>query len=163
MKKSKFTEDQITYALRQAEIGTPVADVYRQLSISEASFQVWKKKYAKLSLTDLRELRKLRDENARLNRVVADLTLEKHIFSEVVPQPTVPGERWSMDFARDQKLHGLPFRMLTVVDQVSRESLLIGVDSLLAGHKVAAASERCLGERGADTWSSNSVKGVTFF
>jgi putative transposase len=84
MKKSRFTEEQIMYALRQAEGGTPVADVCRQLGVSEASFYIWKKKYAKLDLTELRELRQLRDENARLKRVVADLTLDKHILSEVV-------------------------------------------------------------------------------
>jgi len=76
MKKSRFTEEHILYALRQAEGGTPVADVCRQLGVSEASFYVWKKKYAKLSLTELRELRQLRDENAHLKRVVADLSLD---------------------------------------------------------------------------------------
>jgi putative transposase len=84
MKKSRFTEEQITYALRQADSGTPVADVCRQLGVSEASFYVWKKKYGELGLTELRELRQLRDENARLKRVVADLTLDKHILGEVV-------------------------------------------------------------------------------
>ncbi|MDH5262424.1 MAG: transposase, partial [Gammaproteobacteria bacterium] len=59
-------------------------DVCRQLGVSEASFYVWKKKYGKLGLTELKELRQLRDENARLKRVVADLTLDKHILGEVV-------------------------------------------------------------------------------
>ena len=76
--------EQIAYALRQAEGGTPVADVCRQLGVSEASFYLWKKKYAKLGLTEIRELRQLRDENARLKRLVADLTLDKHILGEVV-------------------------------------------------------------------------------
>lgn len=84
MKKSGFTEEQITFTLRQAESGAPVADVCRQLGVSEASFYVWEKKYGKLDLTELRELRQLRDENARLKRVVADLTLDKHILGEVV-------------------------------------------------------------------------------
>lgn len=84
MKRSRFTEEQISYALRQAESGTPVADVCRQLGVSEASFYVWKKKYGKLGLTELKELRQLRDENARLKRVVADLTLDKHMLGEVV-------------------------------------------------------------------------------
>jgi putative transposase len=84
VKKSRFTEEQIAYALRQAESGTPVVDVCRQLGVSEASFYVWKKKYGKLGVTELRELRQLRDENARLKRVVADLTLDKHILGEVV-------------------------------------------------------------------------------
>jgi putative transposase len=76
MKGKRFTDEQIAYALRQAEGGTPVADVCRQLGVSEASFYLWKKKYARLGLTEIRELRQLRDENARLKRLVADLTLE---------------------------------------------------------------------------------------
>ena len=84
MKKSRFTEEQITYALRQADSGTPVVDVCRQLSVSEATFYVWKKKYGKLGLSELREVRQLRDENARLKPLVADLTLDKHILSEVI-------------------------------------------------------------------------------
>jgi len=84
MKKSRYTEEQIAFALRQADGGTPVADVCRQMGVSEASFYVWKKKYGKLGLTELKELRQLRDENARLKRVVADLTLDKHILGEVV-------------------------------------------------------------------------------
>jgi putative transposase len=84
MKKSRYTEEQIAYALRQAESGTPVADVCRQMGVSEASFYVWKKKYGRLGLTEIRELRQLRDENARLKRLVADLTLDKHILGEVI-------------------------------------------------------------------------------
>ena len=84
MKKSRYTEEQIAFALRQAEGGTPVADVCRQMGVSEASFYVWKKKYGKLGITEIRELRQLRDENARLKRLVADLTLDKHILGEVI-------------------------------------------------------------------------------
>jgi putative transposase len=84
MKGKRFTDEQIAYALRQAEGETPVADVCRQLGVSEASFYLWKKKYAKLGLTEIRELRQLRDENARLKLLVADLTLDKHILGEVV-------------------------------------------------------------------------------
>ena len=84
MKGKRFTDEQIAYALRQAEGGTPVADVCRQLGVSEASFYLWKKKYAKMGLTEIRELRQLGDENARLKRLVADLTLDKHILGEVV-------------------------------------------------------------------------------
>ena len=84
MKKSRYTEEQIAFALRQAESGTPVADACRQMGVSEASFYVWKKKYGKLGLTEIRELRQLRDENARLKRLVADLTLDKHILGEVI-------------------------------------------------------------------------------
>lgn len=84
MKKSKFSEEQIAFALRQAEGGTPVPDVCRQMGVSEATFYVWKKKYGQLGLTEIRELRQLRDENARLKRLVADLTLDKHILGEVI-------------------------------------------------------------------------------
>ena len=84
MKRSRFSDEKIAYALRQAEGGTPVADVCRQMGVSEATFYVWKKKYGQLGLSELREMRQLRDENARLKRLVADLTLDKHILSEVL-------------------------------------------------------------------------------
>ena len=70
-KGKRYSEEQITYALRQAEGGTPVAEVCRQLGVSEASFYLWKKKYGKLGITEIRELRQLRDENTRLKRLVA--------------------------------------------------------------------------------------------
>ena len=84
MKKSKFTEEQVAYALRLAESGTPVADVCRQLGIAEATFYVWKKKYASLGVAEMRQLRQLSEENARLKRLVADLTLDKQILQEVI-------------------------------------------------------------------------------
>lgn len=61
-----------------------MVDVCRQLGASEASFYLWKKKYGKLGMTEIREMRQLRDENARLKRLVAELTLDKHILGEVV-------------------------------------------------------------------------------
>lgn len=84
MKKSRYTEEQIAYVLRQAEAGTPVSDVCRSVGISEATFYVWKKKYASLGVTELRKLRQLEAENSRLKRLVADLTLDKHILQEVI-------------------------------------------------------------------------------
>ena len=84
MKRSKFSEDQIAYALRQAESGTPVGDVCRQLGVSEATFYAWKKKYAHLGVSELRRLRQLEAENGRLKRLVADLTLDKHMLSEAL-------------------------------------------------------------------------------
>jgi len=84
MKRSKFSEEQVAYALRQAEAGTAVADVCRQLGISEATFYVWKKRYGHLGVSELRRVRQLEDENARLKRVVADLTLDKHMLAEAL-------------------------------------------------------------------------------
>jgi putative transposase len=84
MKRSKFSEEQVAYALRQVEAGTPVPDVCRQLGVSEATFYSWKKKYAHLGVSELRRLRQLEDENARLKRLVADLTLDKHMLSEAL-------------------------------------------------------------------------------
>jgi putative transposase len=69
-------------ALRQAEAGTPVGEVCRKLEITEATFYRWKRKFAGLGVTELRELRQLRDENRRLKRLVADLTLDKQILQE---------------------------------------------------------------------------------
>jgi putative transposase len=84
MKRSKFSEEQIAYALRQVESGTAPADVCRQLGVSEATFYIWKKKYAHLGVSELRRLRLLEEENARLKQVVADLTLDKHMLTEAL-------------------------------------------------------------------------------
>lgn len=84
MKNSRFTEEQIAYALRQVESGTPPADVCRQMGVSEATFYVWKKKYAHLGVSEWRKLRSLEDENTRLKRLVADLTLDKHMLAEAL-------------------------------------------------------------------------------
>ena len=84
MKKSKFSEEQIAYALRQAESGTAVADVCRQLGVSEATFYVWKKKFAHLGVSELRRIRSLEDENTCLKQAVRDLTLDKHMLAEAL-------------------------------------------------------------------------------
>ena len=74
--------------LRQAESGTPVADVCRQMGIAEATFDLWKKKYADLGVSELRKMRQLEEENSRLKRVVADLTLDKHVLQEALRKRT---------------------------------------------------------------------------
>lgn len=84
MKRSKFSEEQIAYVLRQVEGGTPVADACRQLGVSEATFYLWKKKYAHLGVSELRRLRQVEDENRRLKQLVADLTLDKHMLTEAL-------------------------------------------------------------------------------
>ena len=84
MKASKLSEEQIAYALRQAESGTAVADVCRQIGVSEATFYVWKKKFAHLGVSELRRMRQLEEENRRLKGLVADLSLDKHMPSEAL-------------------------------------------------------------------------------
>jgi putative transposase len=84
MKRSKFSEEQIVYAIRQAESGTSVGDLCRQLGVSDATFYAWKKKYAHLGVSELRRLRQLEEENNRLKRLVADLSLDKHMLSEAL-------------------------------------------------------------------------------
>ena len=84
MKRSKCTEEQIVYAIRQAEAGTPVGDLCRQLGVSDATFYAWTKKYAHLGVSELRRLRQLEEENSRLKRFVADLSLDKHMLSEAL-------------------------------------------------------------------------------
>lgn len=84
MKKSKFTEEQICFALRQAETGTRVAEVCRKMGISEATFYNWKKKYGGLGVSDLRRLKQLEEENRRLKQMVADLSLDKQMLQDVI-------------------------------------------------------------------------------
>jgi putative transposase len=81
MKRSKFSEEQIVYAIRQAESGTPVGDLCRQLGVSDATFYAWKKKYAHLGVSELCRLRPVEEENSRLKRLVADLSLDTHRLS----------------------------------------------------------------------------------
>ncbi len=84
MKKSKFTEEQIAFALKQAETGTRVEEVCRKLGISEATFYNWQKKYGGLGVSELRRLKQLEAENRRLKQMVADLSLDKHMLQDVI-------------------------------------------------------------------------------
>lgn len=98
MKTSKFTEEQVAYALRLSDAGTPVSDVCRQMGISEATFYVWRKKYADLGVAELRQLRPLTEKNAHLKRIVDPRAIprqhgallragEDHACKLVLPQP----------------------------------------------------------------------------
>ena len=84
MKKSRFTEEQIAFALRQAESGTAIQEITRKLGISEQTFYRWKKKYAGLGVAELRRLKQLEEENRKLKRLVADLSLDKQILQDVL-------------------------------------------------------------------------------
>jgi putative transposase len=84
MKKSRYTEEQIAFALRQAELGTPVKEVIRKMGISEQTFYRWKKKYGGLGTSELHRLKMLEEENRKLKQMVADLSLDKVMLQEVL-------------------------------------------------------------------------------
>lgn len=84
MKKSKFTEEQIAFALRQVETGTRVAEVCRKMGIAEATLYNWKKKFGGLGVSELRRLKQLEEENRKLKQLVADLSLDKQMLQDVV-------------------------------------------------------------------------------
>jgi putative transposase len=83
MKTSKFTDEQIAYALRQVEGGTQVGEVCRRLGISEQTFYRWKAKFGQMGVSELRKLRQL-EEESKLKQLVADLSLDKHMLQEVI-------------------------------------------------------------------------------
>ena len=82
--KRGHSEEEILRVLREAESGTTVVEVCRKHGISQQSFYLWKKKYSGLGLSELLELRQLREENGKLKRLVADLSLDRHILQEIV-------------------------------------------------------------------------------
>ena len=84
MKKSKFSEEQIAFALRQAESGTPPEEICRKLAISQATFYKWKKKFAGMGVSEVRRLKLLEDENGKLRQLVADLSLDKAMLQKLV-------------------------------------------------------------------------------
>ena len=84
MKRSKFTESQIIFALKQSETGVKVEEVCRKMGICEATFYNWKKKYGGLGTSELRRLRQLEEENAHLKQLVADLSLDKQMLQDVL-------------------------------------------------------------------------------
>lgn len=84
MKKSKFTEEQIAFALKQAESGTTVEEICRKMGISQATFYAWRKKVGGLGVAELRRLRQLEEENRKLKQLVADLSLDKVMLQDVL-------------------------------------------------------------------------------
>ena len=84
MKKQRFSIEQITVVLQQAEQGVPVGELCRKVGISEQSLYRWKKVYGGLQPSEARELKQLREENAKLKRLVADLSLDKVMLQDVV-------------------------------------------------------------------------------
>lgn len=84
MKKSRFTEEQIVFALKQAELGTPVPEVCRNLGISDATFYTWRKKYGGILPSKLKHIRQLEEKNLRLKKLVADLSPDKALLQDVL-------------------------------------------------------------------------------
>jgi len=84
MKKSKFTEEQIAFALRQEEAGTPVPEIILKLGVSEATFYRWKKRFGGMGVAELRRLRQLEEENRKLKQLVADLSLDKRMLQDIL-------------------------------------------------------------------------------
>ena len=84
MKRSRFSEEQIAYGIRQVEGGETVANVCRKLGVSEATFYGWKKKFGGMGVSELRKLKNLEEENRKLKQLVADLSLDKHMLQEVL-------------------------------------------------------------------------------
>ncbi len=84
MKKSRYTEEQVAFALKQAELGTAVAEVCRKMGVSEAAFFRWKQKYGGLGPSELRRLRQLEEEDTKLKKLVADLSLDKAMLQDVL-------------------------------------------------------------------------------
>jgi putative transposase len=84
MKKSKFTEEQIVFALKEHQQGTKVDVISRKLGISAATFYRWQEQFGSLSVMEVKELRLLKEENSRLKQLVAELSLDKHMLQEIV-------------------------------------------------------------------------------
>ncbi len=84
MKKSKFAEEQIAFALKQAESGTTIEEICRKMGISPATFYAWRKKFGGLGVAELRRLRQLEEENRKLKQLVADLSLDKVMLQDVL-------------------------------------------------------------------------------
>jgi putative transposase len=84
MKKKRFSAEQIVAILKQAELGIPIGELIRQVGVSEQTFYRWKKKYSGLEIDQVRQLKQLQEENVRLKRIVADLTLDKAMLQDVL-------------------------------------------------------------------------------
>ena len=84
MKRSKFSDQQIAFVLRQAEEGTAIAEVCRKAGVSEATFYKWRKKFGGLMPSEMKRLKQLEEENGKLKKIVADLSLDKEMLQDVI-------------------------------------------------------------------------------
>jgi len=84
MKKTRYTEEQIAFALRQADAGTPVGEVIRKMGISTQTFYRWKKQHGQMGVDEIRRLKQLEEDNRKLKQLVADLSLDKRMLQDVL-------------------------------------------------------------------------------
>ncbi|WP_299534770.1 transposase [Ulvibacterium sp.] len=96
MKRSKYSESQIVFAIKQVETDTRIQQVCRKMGISEATFYDWKKKYGGLGVSELHRLKNLREENSQLKKLVADLSLDKQILKDVLKKVLKPSRKPGM-------------------------------------------------------------------
>ena len=82
--KKRYTDQQIAYALREADTGTSVIEICRKMGISDATFYNWRKKFGNMGISEIRQLKALEEENRQLKRLVADLSLDKHMLQDVL-------------------------------------------------------------------------------
>ena len=84
MPRKRFSNEQIAFALRQSESGTTVEEICRKMGVSEPTFYRWKKQFVGMGMPEIRRLKQLEDENSKLKRVVADLTLDRAMLQDVL-------------------------------------------------------------------------------
>ncbi len=89
MKRKRYTDEQIAFALRQADSGTSVEEICRKLGVSEPTFYRWKKQFAGMGVVEIRRLNELEEENVKLKRLVADLSLDKTMLQDVLRRKVV--------------------------------------------------------------------------
>ena len=124
MKKTRYTDEQIGYALRQAEAGKTVTDICREMGISQQTFYRWRRKFAGMGVAELRRLKQLEKENARLKQLVADLTLDKHMLQEVLRKRSEAGPEASPRDVSDGRLPDQPAASLPVVEPCTFDNAL---------------------------------------
>lgn len=106
MKKSKFTEEQIAFALHQAEMGTSVEEVCRKIGIAQAAFYAWKKKYGGMGVSEFRRFRRLEEENRKLKELVADLSLDKVMLQDVLKKSSEANAAQTARWPSDESVRG---------------------------------------------------------
>ncbi|MGB3877138.1 MAG: IS3 family transposase [Shinella zoogloeoides] len=149
MKRSRFTEEQILGMLKEQEAGAKTADVCRKHGISDATFYKYKAKYGGMDVSDARKLRALEDENAKL-KTVRKRGGRKRALGTRCPLalPSRTNEHWSLDFVSDAFTDGRRFRVLTVVDDFTRECLCLVADTSLSGGRLSRELDSLIARRG---------------